>query len=147
VSSTIAAKSALRSVDGPYLVAMANPPSLSLAEITIDCNDAVGVAAFWAALFGAPLSEPLPGWRRLGPLSPGGPVLNFQPVPEPKQGKVRIHLDLWSEDLTAAVARVLELGGAETGERHVYDEGVVVVLTDPEGHEFCVVGPPVQQVS
>lgn len=112
--------------------------SLRLHEITIDCLDAPRVGAFWAALFGGELSEPLPGWRRLG-AADGRPMLNFQPVPEAKQGKSRVHLDLLTDDLDAAIARVVGLGGQETGERHDYDEGTVVVLTDPEGTEFCVV--------
>ncbi len=28
-----------------------------------------------------------------------------------------------------------------TGEVHVYDEGAVAVMADPEGTEFCIVGP------
>ncbi|MER7841690.1 VOC family protein [Streptomyces sp. NPDC096040] len=32
----------------------------------------------------------------------------------------------------------MALGGRETGERHEYEEGVVVVLADPEDHEFCL---------
>lgn len=66
-------------------------------------------------------------------------MLNFQPVPEPKQGKARVHMDFQADDLDAAIARVVELGGATTGERHDYDEGSVVACTDPEGTEFCVV--------
>ena len=114
-------------------------PGFRLHEITIDCSDVATVATFWAEVFGAELREPLPGWRRLGPLTDCGPVLNFQPVPEPKHGKARIHLDLLTDDLPAAVRRVTELGGTETGERHDYDEGSVVVMADPEGHEFCLV--------
>lgn len=114
-------------------------PTFRLHEVTIDCSDVASVSAFWAALFGTDLREPLPGWQRLGPLTDGGPVVNFQPVAEPKQGKTRIHLDLLTDDLPAAVERVISLGGSETGERHVYDEGTVVVMADPEGHEFCLV--------
>jgi predicted enzyme related to lactoylglutathione lyase len=36
-------------------------------------------------------------------------------------------------------ARVIELGGRDTGERHEYPEGTVVVLHDPESNEFCIV--------
>lgn len=67
------------------------------------------------------------------------PLLNFQPVPEPKQGKSRVHLDLLTDDLAAAVSKAVALGGYETGERHKYEEGTVAVLTDPEGTEFCLV--------
>jgi predicted enzyme related to lactoylglutathione lyase len=110
-----------------------------LHEITIDCVDVARVAAFWSQLLGGELSEPMPGWRRLEPSGAPRPLLNFQPVPEPKQGKSRIHLDMLTDDLDAALARVEALGGHQTGERHEYDEGTVVILTDPEGTEFCVV--------
>jgi predicted enzyme related to lactoylglutathione lyase len=113
--------------------------SLSLHEITVDCVDVEAVATFWAAVLGTELREPLPGWRRLGPMTEGGPVLNFQPVPEPKQGKNRMHLDLRTDDIDDAVLTVTRLGGRHAGERHDYDEGVVLVMTDPEGNEFCLV--------
>jgi predicted enzyme related to lactoylglutathione lyase len=115
------------------------PASFSLHEITVDCVDVEAVAAFWAAILGSELREPLPGWRRLGPMTEGGPVLNFQPVPEPKQGKNRVHLDVRTDDIEDAVAMVTRLGGRPTGERHDYDEGVVLVMADPEGNEFCLV--------
>ncbi|WP_165438597.1 VOC family protein [Pseudonocardia sediminis] len=31
------------------------------------------------------------------------------------------------------------LGGRSTGQRHEHPEGVVAVMADPEGNEFCVV--------
>ena len=69
-------------------------------------------------------------------------MVNFQPVPDPKAGKSRVHLDLRTDDLHAAGQRVGALGGACTGEVHSYDEGTVAVMTDPEGTEFCLTGPP-----
>ena len=46
-----------------------------------------------------------------------------------------------TDDL-AASARIRALGGDWTGEVHVYDEGTVAVMADPEGTEFCLLGPP-----
>ncbi|MBO0811978.1 MAG: hypothetical protein J2P23_08010 [Microlunatus sp.] len=43
------------------------------------------------------------------------------------------------DDIDSGIAEVLALGGAETGEQHDYDEGVVVVMADPAGNEFCLV--------
>jgi len=43
------------------------------------------------------------------------------------------------EDVDQAIELVTSLAGRNTGERHDYDEGVVVVMADPEGHEFCLV--------
>lgn len=107
------------------------------AEVTLDCRDPARVADFWRSLLGGVLSEPLPGWRRLA--LPDRPDLTFQPVPEPKTVKARLHLDLEVDDLEAAIGRVEELGGRRTGERHTYPEGTVEVLVDVEGTEFCLV--------
>ena len=112
---------------------------LSLLAITMDCTDVLRTAAFWSGLFDEPLREPLPGWRRLGPLTSGGPVLTFQPVAEPKQSKVRLHLDLQVDDLPGCVALVQSLGGQGPEERHDYAEGAVVVMADVESNEFCLV--------
>jgi hypothetical protein len=67
------------------------------------------------------------------------PRLTFQRVPEPKTGKVRIHLDIQVDDIGAARQRVEDLGGRWSGERHDYDDGIVIVMHDPENHEFCLV--------
>jgi len=61
-------------------------------------------------------------------------------VPEPKQGKSRIHLDLVSETpdhQAEMVARLTTLGAS----RADIGQGEVpwTVMADPEGNEFCVV--------
>jgi predicted enzyme related to lactoylglutathione lyase len=84
------------------------------------------------------VTVPLPGWLRLGTRGGTDPVINFQPVPEPKQGKARIHLDLVVEDIEVGAAAVIRLGGRSMDERHDYAEGVVMVMADPEGNEFCL---------
>ena len=114
-------------------------PRVALHEITIDCQSVERVAGFWAALLESESREPLPGWRRLGPFVANGPLINFQPVPEPKVGKTRIHLDFLTDDLVGAAQRVEQLGGSDLGTRHEYDEGTVAVMADPEGNEFCLV--------
>ena len=53
--------------------------------------------------------------------------------------KVRIHLDVQVDDIATARNQVESLGGRWSGERHQYDEGVVMVMHDPEEHEFCLV--------
>ena len=110
---------------------------LRLTAVTLDCDDVERVAEFWSALFGLPLRESLPGWQRLGPV-PGGPSLTFQPVGRTPRDPTPVHVDLTTIDGPSAVARVVELGGAFL-EEHRYDEGVVRVVADPEGHRFCLV--------
>jgi len=106
--------------------------------LTIDCADPGRIAEFWGAVLDCDLEPGLPGWVQLKSRN-DQPRINFQPVPEPRRGKVRIHLDITVDDVDQAIERVLELGGSDTGERHEYPEGTVVVLKDPEGNEFCIV--------
>lgn len=63
----------------------------------------------------------------------------FQRVPETKTGKNRLHLDVHSAPGTrdTEVTRLEALGAAV--ERHEKQPGGEwVVMTDPEGNEFCV---------
>ena len=66
------------------------------------------------------------------------PGLLFVPVPERKTIKNRLHLDFRSDDRDAEVERLLALGAtrADVGQ----GEQSWVVLADPEGNEFCVLG-------
>jgi predicted enzyme related to lactoylglutathione lyase len=106
--------------------------------VTIDCLDPERVARFWSALLGREPGPSQDGWVYLGRRGDAQPRLVFQPVPEPSPGKVRIHLDVVVDDIDRGMAEVVALGGRFTGERHDYDEGVVVVMADPEDHEFCL---------
>lgn len=113
--------------------------SFRLSGITVDCIEPQLVGQFWAALLGQELSVPLPGWLRLGSLGEPVPVINFQPVPEPKGGKTRLHLDIVVNDIEQAVETVTQLGGRWLAQRYDYDEGTVLTMADPEGNEFCLV--------
>ncbi|MCW2491183.1 MAG: glyoxalase [Frankiales bacterium] len=107
--------------------------------ITVDCAQPLLVAQFWADLLDRELSVPLPGWLRLGTLGETQPVINFQPVPEPKRDKTRIHFDVVVDDLEQGVELVIRLGGRSLHQRHDYDEGTVFLMADTEGNEFCLV--------
>ena len=117
-------------------------PHIAWAGVTIDCLNPERLAEFWANLLGLSARTAGPqreAWYRVGPAVAGGPVLNFQPVAAKKEGKVRLHHDLWVDDLAGAIARVVELGGAGSGQVEVLDRGTIAVMVDPEGHEFCVI--------
>jgi predicted enzyme related to lactoylglutathione lyase len=109
------------------------------SAVTIDCLDPERVARFWSALLRRPPGSSEPGWVYLGERGDAQPRLVFQPVSEPQRGKVRIHLDVTVDDLEVAVTEVIALGGRAAGERQVFPEGTVVVMLDPEDHEFCLV--------
>ncbi|MFD3723104.1 VOC family protein [Streptomyces sp. NPDC058674] len=107
--------------------------------VTVDCVDVERVSAFWSRLLDRPPGPSRPGWVYLGGPGDPQPRLVFQPATEPKRGKVRLHLDVAVDDIDRGMAEVVALGGRFTGERHDHDGGVVVVMTDPEEHEFCLV--------
>lgn len=109
------------------------------AGVTVDCVDVERVAGFWSTLLDRPPGPSRPGWVYLGRPGDPQPRLVFQPVGGPKHGKVRLHLDVAVDDIAEGISQVLALGGRFTGVRHDYDEGVVVVMADPEEHEFCLV--------
>ena len=77
--------------------------------------------------------------------TPGGLVIDFLRVPETKAVKNRVHLDLRSTDLSAAVRQAVELGATRADDVYKgegFYQGVGwCVLRDPEGNEFCILGP------
>jgi len=115
-------------------------PLITWAEVTLDYCDTERAANFWSTVLDLPTrSQSQPGWFQIGPTVTGGPVINIQPVGESKVGKSRLHLDLWVNDLPAAVALVQSLGG-RTLDEHAHDEWLICVMADPEGVEFCLLG-------
>ena len=110
--------------------------------IQIDCADPVELATFWGAMLGQEFDEPLGDpvhYLGLVPTTPGAPVVSFQRVPETKTVKNRLHLDVVVEDVEAAAARVVELGGSVAlAEVHEYGFRWRVAA-DPEGNEFCLI--------
>jgi hypothetical protein len=70
---------------------------------------------------------------------PGRERMLFQPVPEPKTAKNRMHIDidLAGADRDEQRAR-LEARGARYVERHSQGPHTWYVMLDPEGNEFCI---------
>lgn len=111
--------------------------ALSVEMITVDCTDPDALARWWAQAVGGEVNALMPG-EFVVLVQPGGPRLGFQKVPAPTPGKNRVHLDLAAADMEAEVARLVNLGAAET-ERHSFGPDFSwVVLTDPEGNAFCI---------
>lgn len=109
------------------------------SQVVIDCDDPGTLAAFWGALLGLEVTRHDPDWATLDDQRTGVAVA-FQRVPERKQAKNRLHLDIEVRDLDEAVARGVALGAVVVGPI-VYDEdGPFHVFADPEGNEFCLVG-------
>lgn len=133
---------------------------MEIGNITFDAQDPPTLCAFWAAALGYE-EERLPDHlaekvvEALGPdglrekaaarhPEGRGPRLWFQRVLEGKAGKNRVHLDLKDADASAEVERLVGLGATivETRTDRVGDfSDTYTVMQDPEGNEFCVMGP------
>jgi predicted enzyme related to lactoylglutathione lyase len=110
-----------------------------LFSVTFDANDVGALARFWAEGLGWHIVVADPCETVVAPSQGPGVLLVFVPVPEPKSGKNRIHLDLAgvsNEDRSRIVNRLLRLGANYVGTGH--GDVPWVVLADPEGNEFCV---------
>ena len=121
--------------------------TLRVAAVTVDCEDALIVARFWAAALDRPLDprsssdfasigmvehrEP-EGWRL-----DGEPTWLFQRVPERKTAKNRMHVDMATADRDTEVARLVGLGATRVADMNEWGYEWTV-LHDPEGNEFCV---------
>jgi hypothetical protein len=123
--------------------------------LAVDCRDAPALARWWAGVLDWQVTyegddEVVIGPRHAVdgrsadiPVELRAPHLAFGPVPEGKQVKNRLHIELApraGDDQEAEVSRLLGLGAtrADVGQRG--DESWVV-LADPEGNEFCVLSP------
>jgi predicted enzyme related to lactoylglutathione lyase len=105
-------------------------------DIVIDCADPESLARFWAEALGYRSVGFRDPYVLLLPAQRTFPPVILQRVPEPKQGKARIHFDLRVDDVEAEVRRLEALGAR----RIDIGQGDVawVPMADPEGNEFCV---------
>jgi hypothetical protein len=128
-------------------------------QVTFDCADPARQAKFWASALGYVLQPPPEGfdswpafltsigvpesaWNsRSACVDPDGkgPRLFFQQVPEGKTAKNRVHLDVnVGHDRVDAEVERLVGEGASVVRTHEEMGEHWVVMTDPEGNEFCV---------
>jgi predicted enzyme related to lactoylglutathione lyase len=112
----------------------------SVNGLVIDAADTFGLAAFWASILGTEIDEVANDGHYIDLLANDRtPVLRFQRVPEAKTVKNRLHLDIEVDDLSGAIARVRELGGAVVHDVRTEYGWDYTVLADPEGNEFCAI--------
>ena len=116
--------------------------SLRWQCINIDSVDPVPLARWWAGLLGWRITFEEPDEVVLEP--PEGspedgvsPDILFARVPEKKQVKNRLHIDLRPSDQSLEVARAEALGArrVDVGQSEAVSW---VVMADPEGNEFCI---------
>ncbi len=133
-------------------------------QVSFDADDPPTLAQFWAVALGYVLQPPPDGfdswpafiesvglpvdevdnYSALVDPDGRGPRLFFQKVPEGKQAKNRVHLDVnvgapdhdWAK-VSSHAEKLREAGGTVVEERTDKMSRWIVML-DPEGNEFCV---------
>jgi hypothetical protein len=108
-------------------------------NIAYDCDDVLKLAAFWSAVLGRPVDQGSSEFFA----SIGGadgerrePAWYFNKVPEPKQAKNRVHIDLVDPD-PDAVNKLVQRGATVVGKHQIRGHRWTV-MQDPEGNEFCI---------
>ena len=117
--------------------------TLSIANITSDCESPETVAGFWSQALERPVDPVPPGvegfFATIG-ADDDGPTWMFLKVPEGKTTKNRLHLDLATDDAEGTVSRLVSLGATHVADKAEWGMQWTVML-DIEGNEFCVSEP------
>jgi catechol 2,3-dioxygenase-like lactoylglutathione lyase family enzyme len=111
-----------------------------LHHLIIDCPDPAGLAEFYSALLGQPITYQSTDFVVVSrddatsglafQLAPGHRPPRWPDPHHPQQ----MHLDVMVDDLSSADAAVVALGAVRLGGDHVY--------ADPAGHPFCLIPRP-----
>lgn len=111
-----------------------------IGYLVIDTVDLDEAAAFWSALLEVDAAGRFGGddFLLLRPTADGLRIA-FQRVPEAKEVKNRLHLDLVVEDLEAATRRAQEFGATWDGQDRELDGYRWRCLADVQGNEFDLV--------
>ncbi len=112
--------------------------ALYVGSTVINTADVEKGIAFWTAALGyvvrhsdstfAVLTDPRRRWSNV----------SLQLTEEPKTGRNRLHLDLYTPDQEGEAARLERLGATRVPWEYPPDPDFVV-MADPDGNEFCVV--------
>ncbi len=115
-----------------------------ISHTTIDCRNAYELSEWWKQLLGyrdVDDDPNEPGHEEcMISTADGGQRLLFIQVPDAKQVKNRLHLDLKPAESTREeeLERLLGLEARVVADRRRPDGSGWVVLADPEGNEFCI---------
>lgn len=111
---------------------------LYVGSTVINTADIERAIAFWTAALGYVVRDADPTFAVLTDPGRRWSNLSLQRSDEPKRGRNRVHLDLYTTDQAGEVARLEALGAKRVPWE--YQEGHDhVVMADHDGNEFCVV--------
>jgi predicted enzyme related to lactoylglutathione lyase len=112
--------------------------AIRLGSTVINCADLELMTSFWSAALHLVPATADDEFRLLRGEHGN---LSLQRSRTPVRARDQMHLDLYCDDQAAEVRRLTSLG-ARTVRRHEEPEDDYVVMTDPEGNEFCVCAVP-----
>ena len=120
--------------------------SSRIAVLVIDALQPRVVADFWCDVLGWQVGDEDDTIVSIAPGDRLWPTIDVVKVPEKKTVKNRLHLDLRADgvDTTDELERLLALGARRTDVGQGADV-TWVVLSDPEGNEFCLLSRTVQE--
>ncbi|MGW5775965.1 VOC family protein [Streptomyces sp. NPDC003863] len=110
-----------------------------ISTVVIDCGDPVRLAEFYSKVTGWEITDSGEEYAALaGGEQPGLAFVRIEGYEAPAwpDGAQHAHLDLTVADLEEAADRFIALGASRPEFQPGKDQWVV--LTDPEGHPFCL---------
>lgn len=120
-----------------------------LFNIAVGANNPHALAKFWCQVLGWDVIEDdeVFDYVSIGSPDHSLPVIDFLKVPDLKSGKNRLHLDLRADGTTTKeeLARLEGLGARRVDIGQGPDVSWIV-LADPEGNEFCLLGKTAQEL-
>lgn len=112
--------------------------ALEWEQTTIDATEPARLGRWWQEALGWVTVNEDPEEFEIRPAPERLPGLLFVRVAEAKSIKNRLHLDFRPEDRDVEVERLLSLGATRVDVGQ--GDPPWVVLADPDGNEFCVLG-------
>jgi catechol 2,3-dioxygenase-like lactoylglutathione lyase family enzyme len=113
---------------------------LSIGSIVIRVDDLQRQMAFWQAALGfVPRPAPEDDFVILQSPDGKGTCISLDRVPSTVHIPPRIHLDLYTQDQSGEVERLLGLGATRVEWSKRPADADYVIMADPEGNRFCVI--------
>ena len=113
--------------------------TLEWEQVIVHSVDPVALGQWWASALGWVVVHSSDDEFEIRPAPDRTPGLDFVRIDEVKKAKSRLHLDFRPDDRDAEVARLVA-HGAKRVDVGQGDDQSWVVLADPEGNEFCILG-------
>ena len=118
--------------------------TLYVGSTVLNVADLDRATAFWTAALGYVVRDADPTFVVLTDQRRRWSNVSLQRSDAPKRGRNRLHLDLYTTDQLAEVARLESLGATRLPWEYSADADYIV-MADPDGNEFCVIASPYSQ--